>query len=105
PSRPPPLPLPTRGRGTRTANALHWADRFRIIQPGGRHGERPDAQQQGKEEAQAGQEQAKRRPRPLAVRRHAQPGEPEHVREEVVSWRTAAMVDIGPIFGPLDVAM
>ena len=98
-SRPPPLPLPTRGRGTCTANALDYAIRFRIIQPGGRHGERPDAQQQGKEEAEAGQEQAKRRPRPLAVRRHAQPGEPERVREEVVSRRGVARQTPSPAGG------
>src|SRR5580700_10039375 len=84
-SRPPPLTPPHKGRGTCTANALDCAIRFRIIhrEPGGRHGERPDAQQQGKEEAEAGQEQGQGCPGPLTVRRHAQPGDPKAVRQEI----------------------
>jgi hypothetical protein len=70
------------------ADALNCDDHSRIIRrkPGGCHGQRPSAQQQGKEETEAGQEQEKRRRRrPLAVRRHAQPDEPERLREEVVA--------------------
>jgi len=79
------------GRKTRRAlalgpaNALDYAIHFRIIhrEPGGRHGERPDAQQQGKEEAEAGQEQGQGCPGPLAVRRHAQPDQSKAVRQEI----------------------
>src|SRR5581483_4251421 len=46
--------------------------------------ERPDAKQQGKEEAEAGQEQEERRCHRLAVRRHAEPVQARHepVRQE-----------------------
>src|SRR6185437_5559725 len=54
----------------------------RFREPGGHHGERPDAKQQGKEEAEAGQEQEKTRRCPVDV--HAKPVQCRHklVRQE-----------------------
>jgi hypothetical protein len=40
---------------------LHWLLTNQPPKPGGRHGKRPDAEQQGKEEAEAGQERQKGR--------------------------------------------
>ena len=83
-----PTPTPTpphKGEGNMHGECATLRHRFRIIQPGGRHGERPDAQQQGKEEAEAGQEQGQGRRRPLAIRRHAQPDQSKAVRQEIAS--------------------
>jgi hypothetical protein len=46
--------------------------------PEKRHGQRSNAKQQGKEEAEAGQEKVKGRHRPRAVPWHAQPVKPRH---------------------------
>ena len=46
--------------------------------------ERSDAQQQRKEEAEAGQEQEERRQSALTVRRHAQPGQTRHLVHEPI---------------------
>src|SRR5205814_10068417 len=51
---------------------------------GGHHGEGADAQQQRKEEAEAGQEQEERCRSVLTVRRHAQPGQTRHLVHEPI---------------------
>src|SRR6185437_3896940 len=48
----------------------------RVREPGGHQGESPDAKQQGKEEAEAGQEQEKTRRCPVDV--HAKPVQCRH---------------------------
>src|SRR6266705_440919 len=59
---------------------------LQTLQPaGGRHGERSDEKQQGKEEAEGRQEQAEGRARPLAVAvrsGQANPARPKPVRQE-----------------------
>ena len=57
---------------------------FTYRRSGGHHGERSDAQQQRKEEAEAGQEQEERRRSALTVRRHAQPGQTQHLVHEPI---------------------
>jgi hypothetical protein len=61
-----------------------WATLRHSHQSGGRHGEGSDAQQQRKEEAEAGQEREERRRSVLAVRRHAQPGQTRHLVHEPI---------------------
>src|SRR5438552_18729362 len=58
---------------------------------GGRHGERSDARQQGKEKAQTRQEQeeGRRHRSPLAVRRNAQPSQ----TRDVPVWQKAVKRD------------
>ncbi len=65
----------------RAADGLDCAVRTEssTANPGGRHGQRSDARQQGKEETEAGQEHEERRRRALAVRQYAQPGQARHV--------------------------
>src|SRR3954452_18550052 len=60
---------PSRGAGKLSRIAESTA----TTQAGGRHGQRSDAQQQGKEKTEAGQEQAERRSGAVAIRRRPGP--------------------------------
>src|SRR5580704_8242447 len=82
-------PATATARGTTTMLASCIPDDARVAliahdsptDNGGRHGQRPDAKQQGKEKAEAGQEhqESRRGSGSVAVRQHAQP-----VRQEVL---------------------
>src|ERR1043165_2583901 len=58
---------------------MGYALPFTYRRSGGHHGEGADAQQQRKEEAEAGEEQEERCKSVLTVRRHAQPGQTRHL--------------------------